>query len=241
MSKDLQIGWCLCTDEARIAYPAPSRFFPNKDVSKESRGFLSCPAVRKQLEGVFSIGSPFSIRLRFTKIDGTINIQPVYPFTSLNEQKIQQMLVVEPPDTWRNSHTVVLQLPSPYLFFSDSPTAIEQFHPSVADTTSMNWRVVPGEFDIYSWQRPLNWSIEWDTNLGDLIIRVGEPLYFCRFKEPNSSNPSVDLIECEFTNQLQERLHLTRGITSVRKGIGPLMKRAGKLRSGQSLIKKKSS
>ena len=36
--------------------------------------------------------------------------------------------------------------------------------------TTLNWRVIPGNFDIYSWQRPLNWAFEWDTRLGDLTI-----------------------------------------------------------------------
>jgi hypothetical protein len=166
-------------------------------------------------------------------------MRPVYPFTSLTEAKFSEFVTVEPPETWRNSHTAVLQFPSPYIFFADAPATIEQFHPSLVASSAMNWRVIPGKFDIYSWQRPLNWGVEWDTSLGDLIIRVGEPQYFLKFSEPILERQAIELIECEFTKALEDRLRLSRGITGIRKGTIPLMKKAGKLREGRSLIKEK--
>ena len=235
----LQIGWYLNVNDGGIAFDPPSRFIPQKDPSKAGKGFLSCPAVRNYFEGIFQICSPFSLRLRYTEEGKFIRLRPVYPFTSLSESKFSEFITVEPPDTWRNSHTATLQFPSPYTFFSDTPATVEQFHPSLAASTAMNWRVIPGKFDIYSWQRPLNWGIEWDTNLGDLIIRAGEPQYFVKFSEPKADGCPIELIECEFTKALEERMKLSRGITGIRKGTVPLMKKAGKLRDGQSLIKKR--
>lgn len=102
----------------------------------------------------------------------------------------------------------------------------------------MNWRVIPGKFDVYAWQRPLNWAIEWDTSAGDLVIRAGEPQYFVKFADSHSGNCSPELIECKLTPELEERLLLSRGITGIRKGVTPLMKRAGDLRNDQTLINK---
>jgi len=151
----------------------------------------------------------------------------------------RQFVTVEPIDSWRNMTTVTLQIPSPYVFFADKPVTIEQSHPSLTNVSGMNWRVIPGKFDIYSWQRPLNWAIEWDTGFGDLVIRVGEPLYFLKFTEISSGTHDADLVECEMTPQLIQRLNLSRGITGIRKSTLPLMKKAGSLRSATKLIKKK--
>jgi len=231
-----KIGWCLCADDARIAFDPPARYIPPKDASGKGLGFLSCPAVRSYFDGIFFVSAPFSIRLRYVKEDGFISIKPVYPFTSISEAKFPEFVTIEPRETWRNSHTVALQFSSPYLFFADSHATIEQFHPSLVPTSAMNWRVIPGKFDIYSWQRPLNWAIEWDTNLGDLVIRPGEPLYFIKFLDLQNGDGTVELVECEMTQAIQERLRLSRGITGIRKGLVPLMKKAGEARASIKLI-----
>ena len=153
----LKIGWCNTAEDARIAFDPPTRFIPPKDKSGRGQGFLSCPAVRSFFDGIYFVGSPFSIQLRYVVEDGFNSIKPVYPFTSISEAKFRELVTIEPQETWTNSHTVALQIPSPYLFFSDTPATIEQFQPSLVQTSNMNWRVIPGKFDIYSWQRPLNW------------------------------------------------------------------------------------
>ncbi len=104
----------------------------------------------------------------------------------------------------------------------------------------MNWRVIPGKFDIYGWQRPLNWAIEWDTTLGDLIIKAGEPIYFVRFAPINRQVVEVKLIEIDMTLELEERLKATRGITSIKKGLTPIMKAQSKARGIKKLIKRKN-
>ena len=46
----------------------------------------------------------------------------------------------------------------------------------------------------------------------------------------------MELIECEMTQEIKERLRLSRGITGIRKGLGPLMKKAGGMRANINLI-----
>jgi hypothetical protein len=46
----------------------------------------------------------------------------------------------------------------------------------------------------------------------------------------------VELIECEMTKEIKERLRLSRGITGIRKGLVPLMKKAGDIRANKNLI-----
>ena len=71
------------------------------------------------------------------------------------------------------------------------------------------------------------------------MIKVGEPLYFIKFCDSNTGYAPVELIECEITKEIKERLRLSRGITGIRKGIVPLMKKAGDKRAKINLIPNK--
>jgi hypothetical protein len=234
----LIVGCCSTAFEAGAAFEFPSKFTPEKDSSKKGRGYLSCPSVRSYFENIFQVKSPFSLQLRLTKSSEGYSFQPVYPFTTLSESKFLEFLIIEPVDSWRNSYIPAIQFPSPYVFFTDVPATIEQFTPTLANSSSMNWRVIPGKFNIYDWQRPLNWAIEWDTRQGDLIIRTGEPLYFVKFTELSSNSNEVELVNEPLTEIIQERLRLSRGITGIRKSTLPLMKKTGETRAGKKLISK---
>lgn len=234
-----QIGWCLANVEATAAYPPPERVHLGKDPSPTKRGYLSCPAVRTAAQGYFAIRSPFSIHLRFKKNEDVASIIPIYPYTTVNETKLGEMIRLEPRDLWRSDDIPLLQIPSPYFFIADEPTDVEQCQPIFADTTSMNWRIISGRFDIYGWQRPLNWAIEWDTKCGDLIVKMGEPLYYVRFYDASGKiiiNP--DLIKTALTEELRARLNSTFGVTSLQRGTATLIKKASEERSGPLIQKK---
>lgn len=233
----MKIGWSLLAEEGGICFPAPARFVPQKDQSRDGKGFLNCPAVRGYFSGTYIVTAPFSIQLRHSLVNGQPVIQPVYPFTSLTEQKVQELIKIEPRSTWRSPDVVVLQMPSPYLFFADQPVVLRQDPCLLTTPTSLSWRQIPGKFNIYDWQRPLNWACEWFVSAGDLIIKAGEPLYFVSFESVHGESvASVDLVQQSLTPELRERLALSRNIVSMRKGVVPLISKAGELRNGQIFI-----
>jgi len=233
-----KVGWCLYGNEALVAYEAPAPLLPPKDLSVKGNGFLSCPAVRSFTAGIFIVHSPFSIKLRFTKGKDSFSVRPVYPFTSIAEELIPELVSIEPPSSWRSKRFLVFQIPSPYVFFSDEKLFLEQSHPLLTDQSAFNWRVVPGKFDIYAWQRPLNWAVEWDTDLGDFEIRVGEPQYILRFYSlTDAPVQKISLIKQNLSTEINERIKLTTGITKIRKGVSPLFEKSSQLRSGIKFIK----
>jgi hypothetical protein len=184
--------------------------------------------------------SPFSLRLSFEARDSQYLITPIYPYTSLQPAKLREMLVLEPSDTWPSRNRPILQIPSPYVFVADIPIEMEQSNPFLCSTSALNWRLIPGRFDIHAWQRPLNWAIEWDTDSGDLSIRIGEPLYFVKFYDSvGALVKKFNLIEVDYSKTLAERVSMTAGVTSVRKGLKPVMERASKTRSKNLVVKKK--
>ena len=107
-------------------------------------------------------------------------------------------------------------------------------HPTLGDSESLNWNLIPGRFDIFAWQRALNFAAEWDSLRGDFILRTGDPMYFLRFagdcKKPN------ELIEFPMSNELRERLRLFRGIAAVRRGTFGLMAEASHARENIKLM-----
>ena len=227
MTKEITIGWTISTNNHKIIFSNPKKAIPNKDKSINGKGYLGCPAVRSYLENHFYVSSPYSIKLRFKEYAERFEIYPVYPFTSINENLIKNILFVEHPSSWREKYLITIQMPSPYVFFSDTLVYMEQSHPLLMKQTTLNWRVIPGNFDIYSWQRPLNWAFEWDTRLGDLIISEGDPLYTVKFYlEENQKGARVNLKKYEMNDKIQRRLSLTHGITKVKKGINPLIAKA---------------
>lgn len=224
--KEITVGWCLAFDQYKIAFDQPRKLIPLKDQSENQKGYLSCPAVRSFSEGQFIVTSPYSIKLRAIAKNNNLEIFPVYPFTSINDTLVKSLIQVEHSSTWRKSNLVTIQIPSPYVFFSDDLIFMEQAHPLLTDQTSLNWRVIPGIIDIYSWQRPMNWSFEWDVNAGDLIINSGEPIYSLRFFSEFKNQIQIKLKEYKINKKIEEQLALTRSIATVKKGIKPFFQKA---------------
>ena len=224
--KKVKVGWCIDSKEYKIAFEPPTRLIPIKDKSEDQKGYLSCPAVRSYCDGQYVVTSPYSIKLRCVENEDQFKIFPVYPFTSINDSLIQSLIQIEHPSTWRKKNFITIQVPSPYVFFSDEMIKMEQGHALLTDQTSLNWRVIPGVIDIYSWQRPLNWSFEWDINAGDLIINAGEPIYSLRFFSKSKNPITVELKEYQMNKKINDQLALTRGIATVKKGIKPYFEKA---------------
>ena len=235
---DYQIGWCYVNTEGTSAYPAPEKVHLGKDPSITKRGVLSCPAVRTAAQGYFAIKSPFSLHLKFRQRDNVVSFIPIYPYTSINESKLNEMFRLEPFEIWRAPHIPLIQIPSPYFFISDDLIDIEQFPPIFSDSSSMNWRPISGRFNIHGWHRPLNWAIEWDTKCGDLYIKLDEPLYYVRFYDKDGKlilNP--ELIKIPFTEELRARLNSTAGVTSLQRGTASLIRKASDERTGKFINK----
>lgn len=218
-----------------LAYPPPAKFVLSKDTDNLQKGFLSCPSMRHCFEGLFVVYSPFSLQLRAVQSNkGGFSVHPVFPHTSISPPNCSKMIKVQPRDTWRIDHGVILQIASPYLFFADVDVDLEMIHPSFASHTPQTWQLIPGRFNIFSWQRPLNFAVEWNIKLGDFVLKQGDPLYFLRFSD--STGVKHELNEYAMSSELQAQLQLTKGITGLKKGTFGLMPLAREKRSNIRLL-----
>ena len=214
--KTIKIGWCLDRDEGSAVYYDPQPTSSLTERSTKDAGVGSCPAVRDFENQTFTVRSPFTFRLRAIPDGDEISFHPVYPFTQIEEHVIQNLLLFQPKRLWRNPKYPVLQLNLPYVFVADENVLVNQIEPTKV-LGFKNWSLIQGRFDIYAWQRPLNWAIEWTNIKEDLIVRRGQPLFQLMF-QANEVNTNFTMGQIERTVEIERAITATKNVTSVMKG-----------------------
>jgi|694.fasta_scaffold59960_5 hypothetical protein len=141
-----------------------------------TKNFMSCPAVKGNLENTFFILNPTDadMQVSFDK-DGNID--------GLRNNNVEHSAI---PARLQHSPTLTNQLlieyGMSYCFFSEEPLNVLMTSPYFHNTHYLNYgAIVPGGFDIGQWYRPFNFEINlWDGN-GRLIIKKNEPLVYLKF------------------------------------------------------------
>ena len=139
MAKKIKIGWCIDSPEHTVVFEEPKRVILDKDQSINKKNFLSCPAVRSYFDNTFYVASPYSIKIKFVEKQNHFQIHPIYPFTSIDEKKFTNLITLEHFSSWKNNHTPIIQIPSPYVFFADEDISIEQSSPLILNQSKINW------------------------------------------------------------------------------------------------------
>jgi hypothetical protein len=86
-----------------------------------------------------------------------------------------------------------------------------------------------GRFPVNMWPRPLVWSFEWHDPTKDLILRRGEPLFYCQF-EANGPDRPVQMIEAERTPALEAYMDKISGAVNYVNQTFSLFKAAEEMR-----------
>lgn len=232
----VKVGWSLIADEALASYGDPTHLRLEKDTSPLQNSYLACPAVRAYDSNFYKVTSPFSLKLRASTDRGTILVQPVYPFTTLAFHLVKQLVQVESIETWPHPNRCIVQIRMPYLFFADESVIIEQSECPLDKKRKMNWRVVPGEFDIYGWQRPVNWSFEWDFSLGDFEVGTGEPMFAIRFRAQANPEANIILQKQRVSEALSQQMKEAAGVSKMRRGTSAVIKKATAERKNVRLV-----
>lgn len=197
-------------------------------------GFMSCPAVIDWELRTFAIRSPYSFTLRAAKgRSGEWEIRPVFPATEIQPQAVQRLITVQPRRTWRQHNAAILQLALPYVFVADQVTILSQIE-ACTETRLRCWSLIAGRFNIYDWQRPINWACEWDMASGDLSINRGQVLCGISFEtaEPTSR---IELVNVPMNDKIRRAIAATTGVTSVVRGTSGLFQTQRSRREGNFL------
>lgn len=229
------IGWTYANNLSSSIYldPVPLCFIQKKR-SVANDGVSACPAVKVFENRIYVIRSPYSFRLRAVKINNKLEFCPVTHGTEVQEDVLRALIEFQPKSNWRSKDAPILQLSLPYVFFSDINAYINQIE-APFDGELKNWSLIQGRFNIFEWQRPINWSIEWVNTSQDLIIKRGQPL-FSLLIETDNPNGSLELKYVERNNEIERVLQASNNVSKLTRGTFGLLKEAGKKRP-KELIK----
>lgn len=193
----VKIGWFI-TDE-HPSMELLSEIPKSLDILKKTNaGYKYCPATNHYVSNTFLIKSPFSINLNFK--NGKLD----FVDTSLNAELSKQLIRLDNPSLWHNENRPILQMDLFQGFVADEPVWVEITMPTMdSKTRRLPGRTIPGEFDVYSWQRGLSFAFEWIESDRPLIIEKDDPLYYVRF---HSTDPSdkFKIIKIDYTDELNK-------------------------------------
>lgn len=214
MALTQKIGWCFDRDEGVAVYKPPISLSKLITLQKNimGAGVSHCPGTNDFNSRTYTILSPYSFRISAQKIDEELQFFPVYPDTEASEQVIKNEISFQPRSLWKDSRYPILQLSLPYVFFSNETVYINQIEPNKF-TSEKNWSLIQGRFDISTWQRPINWAIEWTNTTKDIFIKKGDPLCQIIFETMDPKN-SIDLIKVERNIELDRAIKRTSGIVN---------------------------
>jgi len=213
----IEVGWCISEQTSSSVFfePQASSIFTSNAHTSHSQGVSKCPAVHNSSNRLFTIKSPFTIKLKAIHIPDKklLDIRPLYPDTEVEESRIPTLIAIEPRKLWLNLDTPILQIKMPYVFCSDSPVWINQLE-APSRRVMKSWSLIQGRFDIYSWQRPLNFAAQWFNINEDFYIKRGEPLFQISFDSNESCN-DFKLRKIKMEGEIASRVKTCSGVTKL--------------------------
>ena len=235
----IQVGWFLIEDKASILFEPPYRM-RSQSQTKHVKSASRCPAVLQLESRYFVVNCPFDFHLRFSRDgQGKPSIVNVLGEQSpVRTNKLRELITLVSENEWRTPQVPILQLKLPYCFIADEVvylTQLEAFghyrkHP-------LPGTIVGGRFPIHIWPRPLMWAFEWHDTSKDLILKRGEPLFYCQFDGYDPSR-TIKLMQAEKTPELMHYMDQISGVANYVNQTFSLFAEVEKVRP-QTLLSKK--
>lgn len=232
----LHVGWFLTEDKVALLYEAPYRM-RSKSNTKHAKSASRCPAILQLESRYFVVNCPFDLHLRFDR-DATgqptlINV--LGEASPVRGNKLRELLTLVNEKEWRTPNIPILQLKLPYCFIADEVVYITQLdafghyrkHP-------LPGTIFGGRFPLHIWPRPLMWAFEWHDTTKYLILKRGEPLFYCQFDGFDPSR-TVKLVQAEKTPELIQYMEQISGIVNYVNQTFSLFSEAEKMRPAQLL------
>lgn len=241
VSGSVEVGWFLVDDQASILYTAPYRM-RSQSSTKHAKSASRCPAVLQLESRYFVINCPFDFHLRFDRdAQGHPKLVNVLGDASpVRNNKLRELLTLVNENEWRMPQVPILQLKLPYCFIADEAVYITQLdafghyrkHP-------LPGTIFGGRFPIHIWPRPLMWAFEWHDTSKDLILKRGEPLFYCQFDAFDPSR-TIKLIQAEKTPELTQYMQQISGVVNYVNQTFSLFNEVEKVRPKKLVNNKRS-
>lgn len=208
------VFWTPYVSGEAVTYQDMTYFEPESVLSKAAKSrpsrsddadFIRCPGFISYTKNLYCIKSPY---------DMTFNIDPKtkrVESTDMAEYVRKAIVFRSVPGV---DSYLTISLTFFYLFFSEDSVIAEQLPAFFEHPERRQFTVVPGEFNIGKWVRPFEAAIEVHPDVTQLVIKRGDPLFYCRFRDGAGS--TIKIKRVEMTPQLEKTLH---SCTHLKKAI----------------------
>lgn len=215
-SGPLTVGWFLTQDKGAVLFDAPERVSFRQTNRTHAKSASRCPAVIQLESRYFMVKCPYDLHFGFKRDDkgrGQL-VNRLGTASPVRANKLGDLLTLVSEAEWRYPDRPTVQLALPYCFIADELCYVTQL------SAFMHYRKDPlpgtifgGRFPLNVWPRPLMWAFEWHEPEKDIILKRGEPLFYCQFEGMDPSRP-VQVVETEKTAELQSYLDKVSGVVN---------------------------
>lgn len=239
-SGPVTVGWLLNDPKTSIIYQAPERLSTGSQNKGHAKSAGRCPAITNMDSRYFVIRCPFDINIGFQRDPKTGKptlVNRSGAKSAIRANKLGEKLHLTSESEWRFPDRPTIQLSLPYLFITDEPVYVTQVSAFAHyRKEQLPGTIFGGRFPIDVWPRPLMWAFEWHDITKDIVIKRGEPLFYCQF-EVDRPDRAVQLVKAQMTPELSEYLDAISGAVNYVNQTFSLFKEAEKIRPDKLLTK----
>lgn len=239
-SGPISVGWFLTSDKGAVLYDPPERVSFRQTNRSHAKSAARCPGVIQLESRYFMVKCPFDLHIGFGRDDkGKAHlVNRAGAGSTIRSNKLGEVLTLVNEAEWRYPDRPTVQLSLPYCFIADETVFLAQLSPFLHyRREALPGTIFGGRFPINVWPRPLMWAFEWHEPERDIILKRGEPLFYCQFEGTAPDRP-VQLIEAARTPELQTYLEQIGGVVNYVNQTFGLFKAAEALRPARLLQKK---
>jgi len=239
-SGPVTVGWFLTEDKGALLYEPPERLMFRQTNRAHAKSAARCPAVIQMESRYFVVKCPFDLHIGFSRDDKgkAVLINRAGVASPVRSSKLNQVLTLVSEAEWRYPDRPTIQLSLPYCFIADEPVYMTQLGTFAHyRRDSLPGTIFGGRFPVSVWPRPLMWAFEWHEPERDLILKRGEPLFYCQFESTGPERP-VQLVEAVKTPELLAYLDKISGVVNYVNQTFGLFKAAEAIRPAKLLVPK---
>lgn len=210
-SGPVSVGWFLTSDKGAALFDAPERLIVRQTKKAHAKSASRCPAVMQMESRRFVIKCRFDLHIGFGHDEKgrahLINRQGAAAPVRAN--KLNELLTLVNKAEWRYPDRPTVQLSRPYCLIADELVHVSQISSFAHFRPTPPLGTIFGDrFPLNVGPRPLMWAFERHEPAKDIILRRGEPLFYCQFE----AEGPVQVVKAERTPALAK---YTKQISSM--------------------------
>ena len=195
----IDIGWTYVKNKPELEVVENLFFKPQKvsEIYDDNYSmFRRCPANTSFLKSLWVIRSPADIRIKYNRDTHT------YDISGVKQDFVDNFFDGRLNDFDKEKGNPLISLMYSYLFVADEPVWIETY-PAFLHGEVENTRFVNGGFNIYNWQRPVDFSFEIRDTKDPVVIKREQPLFYVKFIG-NNFDENFNLKRIEWDSDLNK-------------------------------------